>query len=90
MVYTYVMDWILILGLAAGTLTAFAGLPQLIKSIKSKSTTDLSLGMFAAITLGVFLWMIYGIMTLDTPLVLANGITLVISGSILGLKIKHK
>jgi MtN3 and saliva related transmembrane protein len=49
------------LGLAAGALTTISFLPQVIKTWKSKSAKDLSFGMFGIFSLGVLLWLIYGI-----------------------------
>ena len=84
------MDWILILGFTAGILTAFASLPQLIKSIKTKHTKDLSLGMFITLSMGIFLWIIYAFLTKDVTLVIANIVTITIILYILILKIKYK
>jgi len=84
------MDTLLILGFAAGTLTSLAALPQLIKSLKTKRTKDLSLGMFSVLTVGLILWILYALFTKDVPLVLANIVTLIITVSILFLKIKYK
>ena len=84
------MNPILILGLTAGTLSSLAGLPQLIKSVKTKSTKDLSLGMFSVLTAGAVLWLIYGIAIKDIPLISANAVSLSISISILILKLKYK
>ena len=84
------MDFILALGLTAAALSSFTTLPQLIKSIKTKSTTDLSLGMFCLLTTGAVLWLIYGVVRKDVPLISANIITLMISVPILILKLKYK
>ncbi len=84
------MDWLLVLGLVAATLTTSAGIPQLIKIIKTKSTGDISLGMFVILTLGVFLWLIYGIIVKDIPIIAANTVSLVVSLSLLILKLKYK
>jgi len=84
------MEPILFLGLVAGALTSLAPLPQLIKSIKTKETKDLSLVMFSAITVGVALWVIYAFFTKDVPLIIANIITLAITAPVLILKIRYK
>ena len=84
------MDFILALGLTAAALSSFTTLPQLIKSIKTKSTTDLSLGMFCLLTTGAVLWLIYGVVRKDVPLISANIITLMIAVPILILKLKYK
>ncbi|MGH7168317.1 MAG: SemiSWEET transporter [Nitrospiraceae bacterium] len=83
------MDVTILVGLAAGTLTTIAFLPQLIHTWQTKSAKDLSLGMFLIFCTGVLLWMIYGFMIQSLPVMLANGVTLVLAGAILVLKLKH-
>ena len=84
------MNLITILGLVAATCTTISFLPQAIKTIRSKHTKDLSFGMYAVLTIGVFLWFVYGIFIKDVPVILANGITLVFTTTILYLIIKYK
>ena len=78
------------LGLIAGALTTVAFIPQVVKIWKSKHTLDISLGMFSILSVGVFLWLLYGIQLGVLPLILANGITLVLSLTILVFKLKYK
>ncbi len=84
------MKLITLLGLAAAACTTISSLPQAIKIIKTKHTKDLSLGMYAVLTTGVLLWLLYGILTKDLPVTLANGITLIFTTTILFLIIKYK
>jgi MtN3 and saliva related transmembrane protein len=56
---------------------------------KSRSTTDISLGMFLILCLGIVLWLVYGGIRGDVPLIVANLVTLVLAGLILLLKLKH-
>ena len=84
------MDFITFLGLVAGALTTIAFLPQLLKTWKSKSATDVSLETLAIFSLGVFLWLIYGIYLHALPIILANLLTLIFNLIILGLKIKYR
>ncbi|RZN14321.1 MAG: hypothetical protein EF812_05725 [Methanosarcinales archaeon] len=84
------MNLITILGLVAATCTTLSFLPQAIKTIRSKHTKDLSVGMYTVLTIGVFLWFVYGIFIKDIPVILANGITLVFTATILCLIIKYK
>lgn len=79
----------LIVGIIAGSLTTIAFLPQLIRAIKTKHTKDLSLGTFSLFGAGVFLWLIYGIMLSEMPIILANAVTLIFVLFIAFLKIKH-
>lgn len=83
------MEWIEILGLAAGFMTTASFLPQAVKVWRSKSTKDVSLGMFLMMCLGVFLWLVYGVMKGDMPIIAANSITLGLALSILVCKIKY-
>jgi len=84
------MNSITIIGLIAAACTTFSFLPQAIKVIKTKQTKDLSLGMYSIFTLGVLLWLIYGIFVKDIPLIIANIITLVFATTILIMKIRYK
>jgi MtN3 and saliva related transmembrane protein len=83
------MDTITIIGLVAGTLTTIAFVPQLTKTWKSKSAQDISLGMFLLFCSGVLLWLIYGVLIDALPVILANTVTLILSGAILILKLKY-
>jgi len=83
------VDYVTSLGLVAAFLTTIAFLPQVIKTWKSRSAKDLSLGMFAIFTTGILLWLIYGILINDLPIILANIFTLTLSSIILFFKLKH-
>lgn len=78
------------LGLLAGALTTVAFVPQVIKIWKTKHATDISLGMFAIFSIGVLLWLFYGIDIGAMPVIVANAITLALSLTILVFKIKYK
>jgi MtN3 and saliva related transmembrane protein len=78
------------LGLIAGALTTVAFIPQVVKIWKSKHTLDISLGMFSIFSVGVFLWLLYGLQLGALPIVLSNGITLVLSLTILVFKLRYK
>jgi MtN3 and saliva related transmembrane protein len=83
------MNPITIIGLLAGTLTTIAFLPQLIKTLKLKETKDLSLWMYIILCTGVFLWLVYGLLIKDLPIIAANGISLVLASIILFYKIRY-
>lgn len=83
------INWIQIVGIIAAICTTGAFLPQAIKTFKTKDTKGISLLMYSFSTLGIFLWLVYGLLLHDTPLILANSITVLLSGSILVLKIRH-
>lgn len=84
------MDTASILGYFAGALTTISFVPQVIKIWKTKSTKDISLITFIAFCLGVFLWMLYGIILHSLPVIIANLIGLLLGLIILILKIKYK
>ena len=76
------MDWEII-GYAAAALTMFGFLPQLVKMARTKSVNDVSLVMMVQMGLGVFLWLVYGLHLKNSPLIVANVVSLAIL--ILGL-----
>jgi MtN3 and saliva related transmembrane protein len=84
------MNHVQILGLVAGSLTTAAFLPQVIKTWKSKSAKDLSLGMFSLFCLGVALWLIYGIIVRDIPVIAANLVTLMLAATLLVFKLRFR
>ena len=84
------MNPITILGLIAATLTTISQIPQFLKSFKTKSTKDVSLMMFTLLDIGVFLWLIYGILIKNLPVILANAVTFLLVSSIVILKLKYK
>jgi MtN3 and saliva related transmembrane protein len=77
------------LGIIAGALTTFAGLPQLIRGFRTRSTDDLSLAAIAMFTVGVGLWIAYGAFIHSLPLVAWNSVTMAIYVCLLGLRIVH-
>jgi MtN3 and saliva related transmembrane protein len=84
------MDATTALGLTAATLTTSSFVPQLAKVLRTKSAEDLSYGMFGAFSLGILLWLAYGLARRDVPVIVANGVTLVLSVAILLLKRRYK
>ena len=78
------------LGLAAGMFTTIAFLPQVIKTWKSRSAKDLSLGMFSLFCLGVAMWLAYGILVMDIPVIAANMMTLMLASTLLFFKLRFK
>lgn len=84
------MTAITMLGLVAASLTTVAFIPQVHKTWKSKSAKDLSLGMYLIFTSGVILWLIYGILKSDIPIIAANVVTLSLTLVLLYFKIFYK
>jgi MtN3 and saliva related transmembrane protein len=84
------MEFITIIGLVAAVFTTISLFPQLIKVWRTKTTRDISAGMFAFFGLGVFLWFIYGVFVNDLPIILANSIAFVQAMIILFFKVKYR
>ena len=77
-----------IIGSAAAVLTTLAFIPQAYHSYKTRDLSGISLPMYCVFTMGVALWLAYGLLKLDWPIIIANVITLGLSMLILVLKIK--
>ncbi len=82
-------DAIDFIGYAAATCTTISFLPQLIRVIKLKSAREISLGMFLIFSIGTAMWLMYGLLSHSMPVAVANGVTLVLSVSILALKLRY-
>lgn len=83
------MDFVEILGLAAGLLTSISSLPQLIKIVKEKKADDVSKTMFWVLVAGVALWAVYGFMKNDLPIIITNIASLIINFIVLVLRYKY-
>lgn len=68
-----------LIGFAAGSLTTLAYVPQVVRTWRTRSARDLSLGMLIALSAGVSLWLAYGIALGAWPIIIANSLTLVLS-----------
>src|ERR1700730_16796586 len=77
-----------LLGYCAAGLTTIAFVPQVLKTWRSRSAADLSFPMMAAFTMGVLLWLIYGVALGSIPIIVANASTLVLNILLIGLKIR--
>jgi MtN3 and saliva related transmembrane protein len=82
-------DLMTVLGLAAAGCTTFSFLPQVMQAWRTRSTKDISLVMFTVMTVGVALWVIYGVVRMDVPLIAANVVTFGFAATILYLKLRH-
>jgi len=78
------------LGLVAGTLTSIAAIPQLVKTLRTRHARDISIWQPLLLALGVALWLIYGILIHDTPLVLANIVPLICNIMLTILKLCYR
>jgi MtN3 and saliva related transmembrane protein len=77
------------IGVLAGICTTGSLLPQVIKTIRTRNTKDISLLMYVLLTIGVLLWVIYGCLLKEFPIIIANGTSLLLTVSVMALKIKH-
>jgi len=84
------VDPVTVIGLIAAACTTFSYVPQAVKTIKTKDTKSLSLIMYVIMIVGIVLWLFYGVLKNDLPIIIANTVTLLFAGIILILKIKYK
>lgn len=84
------MNFTTIIGIIAAILTTAAYIPQAYKTIKTRSTQDLSVVTFSMLFLGTALWFVYGVYLSNPPMIFANLITSILSGIILLLKLTSK
>ena len=78
------------IGVVAAVLTTASFLPQVWHSFKTRDVSGISLGMYSVFTVGIALWLVYGLLIGAWPLILANGITLVFALAILVMKLRFK
>jgi MtN3 and saliva related transmembrane protein len=78
------------LGYFAGVLTVVSFLPQVIRTWKTRQTGDLSLGMFALLVTASSLWIIYGAITSDWPIMLTNAGMVAMNGSLAIAKLRYR
>jgi len=84
------MSGVTFIGYLAAILTTMAFVPQAMRAWRTRSTKDISLLMFLMLTVGIFLWLVYGILTRDAPLIAANLVTGFLAASILYFKIRYR
>ena len=78
-----------IIGFVAAIFTTTAFIPQALKIIRTKKTKDISKRMYLILVIGIFLWLVYGLLMRDWPIVLANSITFILTFTIFMLKLKY-
>ena len=79
-------EWV---GIGAGVLTASSMLPQVIKVIREKKATQVSVVMLLVLITGVGLWIWYGFLKSDWPIMLTNCFSLLVNSTMLGLRLKY-
>jgi MtN3 and saliva related transmembrane protein len=80
----------MVLGLIGGALTTISFLPQVIKTWRTRSAKDVSLGMYSLLCAGIAIWIVYGVMIGSVPIIVANVITLALASIMLVFKIRYK
>lgn len=83
------MTGIELIGYVAATLTTASFVPQALLIYKTRNVAGISLGMYGAFTVGIALWLVYGLMLRAWPIVGANLVTLVLALAILSMKIRY-
>lgn len=83
-------NYLIFIGLAAGILTGISLLPQLVKIIQTKKAEDLSWGMLFVLLGGIILWIVYGILKNDVPIIATNSLSLVINVLIIIFSLKYR
>lgn len=84
------MNTLSIIGFLAAILTTAAYIPQAYKTIKTRQTKDISLWMYVMMATGIVLWLFYGLLRTDWPIILANCVTILLVIPILIIKILRK
>lgn len=84
------MEFSTVIGSLAATMTTVAFLPQAIKVVQTRETKSISLWMYVIFSVGVALWLVYGLFKSDLPIILANSVTLIFALVILYFKLVEK
>lgn len=84
------MDFIPLVGFAAGGLCTLAYLPQALHSFRTRSVSDLSLAMLVSLNIGLVLWVAYGILIHSWPIILPNGVTFFLAFPLLVMKLRFR
>ena len=79
-------EWV---GFVAAALTTFSFIPQAVRTIRTKETHGISLGMYVMFTVGLACWLAYGFVLMSWPMILSNIVTLALSLTILTLKLRY-
>lgn len=83
------MEFTEVIGITAGICTTSGALPQIVKAVRTKKAQDVSPLMFWVLLLGVTLWTFYGIIKRDWPIIITNGISMLLNGIMLVIIYRH-
>jgi MtN3 and saliva related transmembrane protein len=81
------IDWI---GSLAAFLTTASFIPQAWQTFRTRDVSGISLGMYSLFTVGVALWLVYGILLVAWPIIIANTITTTLALMILVMKLRYR
>lgn len=79
-----------LIGYLAASLTTCSFVPQALHTFRTRDVSGISLCMYSVFTIGVAMWLVYGLALTAWPIVIANGITLTLAGTILGMKMLYQ
>ena len=79
-----------LVGYCAAGLTTVSFLPQAWLTFRTRDVRGISLGMYSVFTLGIALWLLYGLLMGAWPIVAANAITLALASAILVMKLRYR
>jgi len=78
-----------LIGYIAAALTTASFVPQAWHTFRTKDVSGISLGMYSVFTVGIALWLVYGLLLSAWPIVLANAITMLLASLILVMKLRY-
>ena len=78
-----------LIGYLAAALTTCSFVPQALHTFRTRDVSGISLGMYSVFTVGIALWLLYGLALSAWPIVVANAIPLLLAGTILGMKLVY-
>ena len=81
------IDWV---GTLAAILTTTSFIPQAWQTFRTRDVSGISLGMYSLFTMGVALWLVYGILLVAWPIIIANAITTSLALMILVMKLRYR
>ncbi len=79
-----------LIGAVAATLTTVSFVPQALKTFRTRDVSGISLGMYSLFAAGVALWLAYGVLLADWPIIIANAITLALACAVLAMKLRYR
>ncbi len=79
-----------LIGYIAASLTTLSFLPQALHTFRTRDVSGISLGMYSMFTVGVALWLVYGVLLWAWPLMVANAVTLALALAILLMKLRYR